>query len=213
MLTLSACPVALLAGDLVAADGYVAMLLDLSDRRAVQSWNVWGQGFKGILMIRQGDIAAGLQLQRTALASLPDTGFHLQYTAFLGELAQSLGLAGETANGLSTIDEALARCARNEEGWYLAELLRLKAELLLMQGAAAMAEDHFKQALTCARRQQVLSWELRAATSFARLLRSQGRCSDGMALLQPVYDRFTEGFGTADVKEAKALLRDLGQSG
>src|SRR4029077_9109756 len=92
--------------------------------------------------------------------------------------------------------------------WVIADFLRVKGELLLLQGpeGAAAAEDHFRQALDWAGRQGALSWELRAATSLARLLRDQGRPAEATALLQPVYDRFTEGFGTADLKAAKALL-------
>jgi predicted ATPase len=85
----------------------------------------------------------------------------------------------------------------------------VKGELLLLQrapGAATAAEDHFRQALDWARRQGALSFELRVATSLGRLLRDQGRPADALAPLQPVYDRFTEGFETADLKAAKALL-------
>ncbi|WP_024513491.1 hypothetical protein [Bradyrhizobium sp. ARR65] len=88
----------------------------------------------------------------------------------------------------------------------------MKGELLLLQGgssAAATAEGHFRQALDCARRQGALSWGLRAATSFARLLRDQGRPAEAMALLQPVYDRFTGGFDTVDLQAAKALIDAL----
>ncbi|HYZ23180.1 MAG TPA: hypothetical protein VE690_13590, partial [Rhodopila sp.] len=95
--------------------------------------------------------------------------------------------------------------------WLSADLLRIKGERLLLrgtQGAATEAEGHFRQALDWARRQGALSLELRAATSLARLLRDQGRSADAGALLQPVYDRFTEGFNTADLKAAKALLDD-----
>jgi predicted ATPase len=77
--------------------------------------------------------------------------------------------------------------------------------------AAAAAEDRFRQALARARQQSALSWELRAATSLARLWRDQGRPAEGMALLQPVYDRFTEGFDTRDLKAAKALLDTLAE--
>jgi predicted ATPase len=83
---------------------------------------------------------------------------------------------------------------------------------LLLQGApggAAAAEGHFRQALDWARRQGALSWELRAATSLARLWYEQSRPAEALALLQPVYDRFTEGFDTADLRAAKALLDDL----
>jgi predicted ATPase len=91
-------------------------------------------------------------------------------------------------------------------------LLRIKGELLLLQdapGAVAAAEDYFRQALDWALQQGALSWELRAATSLARLLRNRGRSVDASACLQPVYDRFTEGFDTADLKTAKAVLDDL----
>src|SRR6202035_5080415 len=93
-----------------------------------------------------------------------------------------------------------------------AELLRIKGELLLLQGgfgAAAAVEDHYRQALGWARRQGALSWELRAATSLARLLRDQNRSTEAIALLAPIYNRFTEGFETADLKAASALIDAL----
>jgi predicted ATPase len=127
-------------------------------------------------------------------------------------LAEGLGLAGETAAILATIDGALAWSDRTQECWRIAESLRIKAELLLMQDGAeapTAAENHLRQALDAARRQGALSWELRAATSLARLWRDQGRPAEATALLQPVYDRFTEGFETADLKAAKALLDGL----
>ncbi len=129
-------------------------------------------------------------------------------------MAEALGRAGQIADGLTMIQEAILRSERNEEGWCLAELLRIKGELILLQSkpaAAAAAEDHFRQALALARRQGALSWELRAATSLARLWRDQGRSTEGMALLQPVYGRFTEGFETADLRAARALLDALAE--
>ena len=94
-------------------------------------------------------------------------------------------------------------CWRSRSSW----LLPVEAHL------AATTEDHFRQALDWARQQGALSWELRAATSLARLLHTQGRSADGLAILQPVYERFTEGFDTADLKSAKGLLAALGQAG
>jgi predicted ATPase len=104
------------------------------------------------------------------------------------------------------------RSERTGERWLIAELLRVKGETLLWQGApgaAAAAEGHFRQALDWARRQGALSWELRAATSLARLSRDQARSKQAYELLAPVYARFTEGFATADLKEAKRLLEEL----
>jgi predicted ATPase/DNA-binding winged helix-turn-helix (wHTH) protein len=208
----AACPVALFAGDIAAADRAVTMLLDLSDRHAMARWTLWGRCYQGVLLAQQGDVATASQLLRTALGQLAEAGFYNCYTFLTAELASALGRAGEAAQGFAAIDAALARTERSEQGWCTAELLRIKGELLLLQaeeGAAAAAEYHFRQALECAHRQGALSWELRAGTSLARLLREQGRSAEAPALLQPIYDHFTEGFDTADLKAAKALLDAL----
>ncbi len=208
----AACPIALLAGDLVAADRFVTALLDLSVKQARDPWNVWGRCFRAVLIIRRGDVVTGPQLLRTALSGLAEAAFHLHYIAFLAELADALGGAGEAANGLGVIDDALARSERREERWCVAELLRKKGELLLLQNApnaAERAEEHFLQALDWARRQEALSWELRGATSLARLWHRQDRTAQARELLAPVYGRFTEGFGTADLAAAKTLLDGL----
>jgi tetratricopeptide (TPR) repeat protein len=205
----AACPVALFTGDLAAAESYVAMLLDSSAAHALPIWRAEGHRFHGTLLIRNGDFDAGLQLLHTALEQLPEVSFQPYFAWFLGELADGLGRAGQIAQGLEAIGEALARSARNEDRWCVAELLRIRGELLLLQGgsgAAVAAEDHYRQALDWARRQDALSWELRAATSHARLLRDQNRSTEAIALLAPIYNRFTEGFETADLKAAKALI-------
>jgi predicted ATPase len=127
-------------------------------------------------------------------------------------LAEALGRLGDVPRGLAALDRALDRTERTEGRWYVAELLRIRGELLLLDGApraAVAAEDHYQRGLDCARSQGALSWELRCATSLAQLWRNQGRSADATAILQPVYDRFTEGFTTADLKAAKALLDDL----
>jgi predicted ATPase len=114
------------------------------------------------------------------------------------------------------VAEALERCARTGEQWCVAELQRVKGEIVLQEGGVdseAIASRWFGRALDCARGQGALALELRAATSLARLLRDQGRQADATACLQPVYDRFTEGFGTTDLIAAKQLLDDLGAAG
>ena len=98
---------------------------------------------------------------------------------------------------------------QSDGGWITPELLRLQGELFLRQGApaaVATAKGLFRQALDAARPQGALSWELRAATSLARLLHGRGRPADAIACLQPIYERFTEGFGDADLSEAKRVL-------
>ncbi len=129
-------------------------------------------------------------------------------------LAESLAEAVQVAEGIAAVDDALERSENIEERWCVAELLRVKGELLLLENAsvaAVAAEDQFRQALDWARRQGALSWELRAATSLARLWRDQNRIKEARELLAPVYDRFTEGFETADLKEAKTLIGDLSE--
>ena len=100
---------------------------------------------------------------------------------------------------------------KNGERWYVAELHRLQGALLLHQGSSAVrqAEQCFQQALEVARGQQAKSWELRAAMSLSRLWQQQGKRQEAYALLAPVYSWFTEGFDTADLQEAKALLEDI----
>src|ERR1700730_764308 len=200
----AACPVALFTGDLAAAENYVAMLLDSSAAHALPIWCAEGHRFHGTLLIRNGDFDSGLRLLRTALEQPPEASFQPYFTWFLGELAEGLGRVGQIAQGLEAIDEALGRSERNEDRWCVAELLRIRGELLLLQegsGAAAAAEDHYEPTLGSARQQGALSWELRAATSLARLLRDQNRSTEAIALLAPIYNRFTEGFGTEDLKE------------
>jgi predicted ATPase len=162
-----------------------------------------------VLEIKRGDVATGLELLGAGFDELGEARAALGCVIFRGALASGLGRAGQIADGIAAIEEALAWTERTEERWIIAEFLRIKGELLLREGApaaAATAEDHFRQALDWARRQGALSWELRAAMSLARLLRDEGRPADAMALLQPVYGRFTEGFDTADLKAAKALI-------
>jgi predicted ATPase len=125
-------------------------------------------------------------------------------------MAEALGRAGRFADGLATVELGIDRSKR---GWLAPELLRIKGELLLLHGTTGTTEaveDVFRQALDGAREHGSLSWELRAATSLARLLSKQGRRAEAIASLQPIYDRFTEGFGTADLIAAKQLLDQLG---
>jgi predicted ATPase len=211
-LAVAACPVSLWAGDLAAAEHYVEMLLDNSTRPALMRWGVFGRCYQGILDIQRGDLKHGLRLLRAALGepAAAAAGSAPRLLVFL--ISAASGHVGQIAAGLPAFREMIIRSEHTEERWLIAELLRVKGELLLLRGdpgAAATAEGGFRQALDLARQQGALSWELRAATSLARLLRDQGSSADATALLQPVYDRFTEGFATTDLKAAKALLDDL----
>ncbi len=207
-----ALPVAFLVGDLAAAERFVGMLLDSATRNALGSWQTEGRCFQSVLLIKRGDFANGVPALSGALAELPGINFSLRYTALLGELAEALRGAGEVDRGLIAIDQALERSERIEDRYCVADLFRIKGELVASAGtskAAKAAEKHFEQGLDWARRQSALSWELRCATSLARLWHAQEKTSRARALLAPVYGRFTEGFATADLIAAKALLESL----
>ena len=210
-LTHAACPLALLTGDLATAEHYSTMLLDHSTRFALAFWRAWGRSFQGVLVIQRGDVITGLRLLRAGFDEIGEAEFAIfRLIAIL--MADALVRAGKNADGLAAIEVAVARAERTEERWATAELMRVKGELLLLQGApgaAPAAEDHFRQALDWGRQQGALSWELRASTSLARLLRDRDRIDEARDLLAPIYERFTEGFGTADLREAKRLIDAL----
>jgi predicted ATPase len=208
----AACPTFFFVGDLAAVEHFASMLIEHAERHALAVWQIWGRCWKGALFIRRGETVTGLPLLAEALDELRSAGYVLRYTGFLSVLAEGLGNAGQVAQGLRTINEALDRAAQSDGHWCTAELLRIKGELLRLEGssgAAAMAENHFRQALDRARIQGALSWELRCATSLARSWFDQARIHEARNLLEQVYGRFTEGFETADLRAAKNLLEDL----
>src|SRR5712691_11477102 len=200
-LALAACPVALWARNLRAAAGYAQMLLDHARERSLPLWGAYGAAFQRVVLIKQGGY------EETAAPN-----FRFQSWNALTELAEALGQTGRTAQALALVE---SRLGLSDGDWVTPELLRLKGELLLLQNRSATAEAAealFRQALDGARRQEALSWELRAATSLARLLRHQGCPADAIACLQPIYNRFTEGFGTGDLIAARQLLDELGDA-
>ena len=188
------------------------LAFDLTARHALEVWNAWAQCFEGALLIKRGDSRAGSQVLQSALERLPEPALHHHISLLLAELAAGLGGAGQIAEGLSVVDQALARAEQTEAGWYLAELLRTKGELHVLERlptSEETAEQCFHRALDVARDQSALFWELRAAMSLVRLWRGQQRVSQARKLLGPVYRRFTEGFETADLMAAKALLASV----
>ncbi len=213
VLAFAAYPIALWVGNLAAAAHYAGMLLGHSRRHGSSLWAASGSRFHKIVALKCGvlETKSGLPHSDPDEIAKPSSSF--QFLTGLSELADALAHTGRIAEGLVLLE---AEIERSETSWLTPELLRLKGELLLLQGtpsAAERPEALFRQALDEARRQGALSWELRAATSLARLKRDQGRSANAIACLQPVYDRFTEGFGTADLITAKQLLDERNDGG
>jgi len=211
-LTRGACPVSLLTGDLATAERSVEMLLDHAIKHALGPWSVFGRCWKGALSIKQGDFGRGIRLLGGALDELQECRlFALYGTGFLCLLAEGFAGAGHVPEGGAAIDRGLQRCEETGERWYIAELLRVKGEILLQKDGAnaEVAEQHFLQSIEWAHRQEALSWELRAASSLARLQRDRKHVRQAHDSLAEVYGRFSEGFETADLRIASTLLNEL----
>jgi DNA-binding SARP family transcriptional activator/tetratricopeptide (TPR) repeat protein len=192
--------------------------------------------FQGWVQAQSEDNEEGIETLRLGLEQWAQN--HLVLLPYWkGFLAEALARAGRVGEGLALLEEARDQAERGGEGWSLPEVYRLKGELLLQKGmpsspallpctawekgeeetvAAAScraekdAEACFRQAVGVAQRQEAKSWELRATTSLARLLRAEGRTAEGREMLASIYGWFTEGFDTPDLREAKALLEELG---
>jgi predicted ATPase len=153
-----------------------------------------------------GDISASAGFERAFRATEAQTWM----PKFCALLARACAIAGQIEEALSLLDEGLQMVDRTGERWFAAELNRYRGQLLLRQGHAEAGEQLCQKALSIAREQEAKLWELRAAASLARLRRDQGRRGEAHDLIAPVYDWFTEGFDTPDLKYAKALLDELG---
>jgi predicted ATPase len=210
-LNTAGCLVPLWTGDWRTAEQRINRLKEHAGSHALGSYSAAGLGFEGLLSAARGDKATGARLIRTSAAELQKRGFHVYHTVILSGLAEILAGSGEFDDAVAAADEAVEHTERGNNRWWMPEALRVKGEVIRFAAPenGAQAEDCFRRAIDLAHSQGALSWELRAATGLAQLLRDQARSADAVAFLQPVYDRFTEGFGTTDLVRAKALLGEL----
>src|SRR5215216_450196 len=163
---------------------------------------------RGRAVAEQGNVEEGIAQINQSLRAWRITESEVDKTYHLALLAEAHGKNRETEEGLNVLAEALTAVERNKENWYEAELYRLKGDLLLMQGGnEEEGEDCFRRALEVARRQSAMSFELRTVLSLCRLWQKNGKLEESRDLLQDIYGRFTEGFATADLQEAQALMR------
>ncbi len=203
------CPQAFLTGDLGAAERYAAMLGEHAQSHALDVGIAWARHFHTVLLGRRGDPASIAGELRRALDGISAEELHPRYATLLASLADSLGRAGDPAHARAAIERAHERCEASGQGWCVAELLRVEGELARLGGDVRVAEDRMRDSLERARSQGALAWELRSATSLARLWQQQGRPARARELLAPVVERFAEGFSTSDFSDARQLIDAL----
>jgi TOMM system kinase/cyclase fusion protein len=194
-----------------AAQERAETLIALSTEQGSPLYVAWATALRGWALATQGKTAEGLAQMRQGLVATRATGAEGLVPFWLALLAEACGHTGQADEGLRLLVEAFAVADHNAEHWYEAELYRLKGGLLLAQSPHQQpdAEACFRQALNIASAQQAKSWELRAAVSLSRLWQQQGKRQETHDLLAPIYGWFTEGFDTADLQEARALLDEL----
>jgi predicted ATPase len=199
-------------GNDVAAIGLLREGIALAEETGGLQWKGRGRALLGCVLTLRGSAAEAIDTITSGLADRRATGSTVDLPLIFSYLAGAHADLGQFDEAWHWIGEALARVESSKEKWAEAEIHRVAGEIALRSPMpdAAKAESHFTAALTIARQQQAKSWELRTATSYARLLRGQGRVREAHDLLAPVYGWFTEGFGTKDLKDARALLDELG---
>jgi len=201
-----------LVGDSIVLDERANELLAVTTEQGFPQWRAMGTIIRGWLKIKNGDLTEGMSLLRRGSSAYRATGAEAWIPYYTALLAGACEIAGQVEEGLTLLDEALEIVERTGEHWFTAELNRHKGQLMLRQGHSEAAEELYRKALSIAEEQGAKLWELRAAASLARLRRDQGRHAEARDLLAPVYGWFTEGFGTTDLKAAKALLDELAAS-
>jgi predicted ATPase len=197
-----------LCRDVPAVHEHAEAAVALATEQGFPSWAAWGTSLRGWAAAMQGQAKEGMAQVRQGIAAWRATGAALLVPYFCTMLADVSDHLGHPEDGLQALVEAYALVEQQEERWWEAEIHRLRGVLLLRQTMPPQAEAEacFQRALDVARRQEAKALELRAAMSLSRLWQQQGKRADAHALLAPIYDWFTEGFDTADLQDAKALL-------
>jgi class 3 adenylate cyclase/predicted ATPase len=202
----------LLRGETREADELAQAAFALSTKHGFTLWTALIVFMQGWSLCQQGRVTDGIARMRTGHEDALATGHRAGRTMYCSLFAEAYGRIGQFNEGWKMLSEALDSAEQSGQRYYEAETYRLKGELHLLEPMpdVEQAEASFQRALDIARQQQAKTWELRSATSLARLWADQGERRKGRDLLAPVYGWFTEGFDTADLKDARALLDQLG---
>ena len=202
-------------GDLDAAERYGEELVALAQKHALGPYYAAGLCVRGSLASRRADPRTGVDLLHQGLAHIRAASYLQFYPFFQIELAAALGALDRFDEGLGEIATALRFAAETGSRWFVPETLRVKGELLVRRGSddPEVSAELFRQSIREAHQQQALYWELSAAISLAELMRSQNRDGEAQAVLTPIYDRFTDGFSTKNLKRAKSILGETPSNG
>lgn len=198
-------------GDFDTARDVVGTLLNHANWQSLVSMHSEGLALKGALLICSGETNDGITLLRSALLSLKERRQHILTKMGAAWLADGLATVGRFDEALEVISEGLSLAQRDTDAVETPELLRVQATILLAmpEPDEVAAERCLMKSLECARRQSALAWELRTAITLARLRAKQSRVAEARQLVSSLYERFTEGFETRDLKAAKQLLSEL----
>jgi predicted ATPase/DNA-binding winged helix-turn-helix (wHTH) protein len=196
-------------GDLPAAKDLIEQLIAHAERYSLEPYRAAGVALKGELAIARDEPKTGLDFIGSALGTLRSQQYNLLITGFIGASAEGLRKTGQFEEALFTINGAIARATNSGVEFYMPELLRIRSQIHAAQNDRESAMSCLAQALAVARAQSALAWELRSTTVLARMLCEGGKRDQARDTLASVYERFTEGFETADLKSARRLLADL----
>ena len=183
----------------------------LADEKGALFWKATGMVIQGCVLTLSGEASNAVSIISSGLVAYRSTGTTIWVPLHLAYLARAFANLGQFDEAWRCIGESMAAIEATNEKWCEAHVYRVAGEIALMppEHDEARAEQYFTHALVIARAQQARSWELRAATSLARLWHDQRKLGEARDLLAPVYGWFTEGFDTPDLKEAKVLLDEL----
>ncbi len=200
-----------LCGNRVATAAHAQELVALAEEKGAPFWKAFGMMNQGSVLALTGRASGATEMLISGIAAYRTTGATIFLPFYLPHLARAHAELGQFEEAWRCIGQAMRAAETTKEKWCEAEIHRTAGEITLLSPApdAAKAQAHFERALAIARAQQAKSWELRAATSLARLWRDQGKRQQARELLAPIYGWFSEGFDTRDLKEAKALLDEL----
>jgi predicted ATPase/DNA-binding winged helix-turn-helix (wHTH) protein len=204
-------PVFLWSGDLRSVESWAARLIEYAGRYSIEPYRAVGFGLKGAVAIARDELEAGIDLLRAALGILTTLRLNIFVTEFMGALADGLRKHGQVEEALLTINQAIGGATDCGSTYDMAELLRIKAQILaaIPQYGRDSAINCLTEALAVAKSQSALALELKSTIALARLLAEGGQRDQAHRDLALVYGRFTEGFETADLRTARQLMKDL----